>query len=73
LFIAKFQEVSFLDVILTILTSPSLMIEMMGATFSPIDLLFYALAVYQGYRLSFRRITQAEIDKAVGSGQPVAF
>jgi len=31
--------------------------ELMGATFSPIDLLFYGFAVYEGYRFSFRRLT----------------
>jgi len=31
--------------------------EMMSATFSPIDLLFYGFAVYEGYRFSFRQLT----------------
>jgi hypothetical protein len=39
----------------------------MGIAFSPIDLLFYAIAIYQGYKLSFRHVTQAEIDAAMNA------
>ena len=35
--------------------------DLMKATFSPIDLLFYGIAVYEGYRFSFRQITQEEL------------
>lgn len=35
--------------------------ELMIATFSPIDLLFYAIALFQGYKLSFAGITEEEI------------
>ena len=33
--------------------TPDAIFAMMGGMFGPIDLLFYALAVYQGYRFSF--------------------
>ena len=36
--------------------------QLMVATFSPIDLLFYGLAVYEGYRLAFRQVSQEELD-----------
>ena len=35
--------------------------ELMTATFSPMDLLFYGIAVYEGYKLSFRQLTQGEL------------
>ncbi len=35
--------------------------EAMVATFHPMDLLFYGIAVYEGYRFSFRRLSQADI------------
>lgn len=38
---------------------PGLMIR----TLHPLDLLFYGLAVYEGYRFSFRRITEADIGR----------
>lgn len=40
---------------------PAVLIE----TFSPMDILFYGLAIYQGYKLSFRTLTQAEIQQAI--------
>jgi hypothetical protein len=43
------------------LENPTLVGEILKETFSPIDLLFYGIAVYEGYRFSFRQITQEEI------------
>ena len=40
--------------------TPALATRVLTATFQVMDLLFYALAVYEGYRFSFRRITEAE-------------
>ena len=33
------------------------------ATFNPMDLLFYAISVYEGYKFSFRRISKDELAK----------
>lgn len=41
--------------------NPSVVVEIMTYTFSPIDLLFYGLALYYGYRFSFRRLTKDEL------------
>ncbi|MBN1254841.1 MAG: hypothetical protein JXA50_06165 [Deltaproteobacteria bacterium] len=41
--------------------NPTIAVELMKATFSPIDLLFYAIAVYEGYRFSFRRLKEEEV------------
>ncbi len=41
--------------------NPQIIVEMMKATFNPIDLLFYGIAVYEGYRFSFRQITEDEL------------
>ena len=48
-----------LSAILGTLT-PALAARILTATFQVLDLLFYALAVYEGYRFSFRRITEEE-------------
>ncbi len=40
--------------------TPALAARVLTATFQVMDLLFYAIAVYEGYRFSFRRITEAE-------------
>jgi hypothetical protein len=36
-------------------------LDMMTKTFQPMDLLFYAIAVYEGYRFSLKRLTQVEL------------
>jgi hypothetical protein len=36
--------------------NPTIAYALMQATFSPIDLLFYGLAIYEGYRFSFLQI-----------------
>jgi hypothetical protein len=36
---------------------------LMKATFNPMDVLFYAIAIYEGYRFSFRQMTQADLTK----------
>jgi len=34
-------------------------------TFSPMDLVFYGIAVYEGFKLSFRKITEEELHAAI--------
>jgi hypothetical protein len=36
-------------------------LSVMQESFQPMDLLFYAIAVYEGYRFSLKRITPAEL------------
>ena len=59
---ASLQEgVPFSAILTAFLTNPAIVAEIMKATFSPMDLLFYAIAVYEGYRFSFRQISEEEI------------
>jgi hypothetical protein len=53
-FIAIEQGRAYLDTIVNMDYSlvPNLLIE----SFQPMDILFYAIAIYEGYRLSFRQI-----------------
>jgi len=44
-----------------------IVVDLMAATFSPMDLLFYGIAVYEGYKLSFRRMTQEQLSSYVGA------
>lgn len=37
--------------------------QLMIASFSPMDLLFYGIAVYEGYRLSFRQLSDLDADR----------
>ena len=41
-------------------------IELMSATFQVMDLLFYGLAVYFGYRYAFRQLTADDFNRALG-------
>jgi len=45
--------------------NPEIVVELMKATFSPIDLLFYGIAIYEGYKFSFRTISEDESAKMV--------
>ena len=39
--------------------------QLIAATFSPIDLLFYGIAVYEGYSFSFRQLTDADFARVL--------
>ncbi len=57
--ISKQEAIPFFDLISRL--NPLIIMDLMKATFSPIDLLFYGIAVYEGYRFSFRQVTQEEL------------
>lgn len=46
--------------------------EIMMETFSLMDLLFYGIAIYQGYKLSFRQLTEEEIVEHAAVPAPLA-
>jgi hypothetical protein len=62
-FLAKAFEVSYFEMLLGF--NYAMFFELMAETFHPMDLLFYGMAVYFGYRYSFRRISQAELLEGV--------
>jgi hypothetical protein len=57
LILAKIQAVSFIDVLISMLLQPGLVLEVLGAMILPIDLLFYILGLLAGYWYAFRRIS----------------
>ena len=57
---ARDEGVGIFEIINALFMSPSITVELMAATFSPIDVLFYAIAVYEGYKFSFRKTTDEE-------------
>jgi hypothetical protein len=59
--ISNDQNIPFFDILEKL--NPEIVASLMQATFSPMDLLFYGIAVYEGYRFSFRPITQADLMK----------
>ena len=64
--IAKHNDIPFFTV-LSVLEWEAVK-NLMVAGFSPIDLLFYAIAVYEGYKLSFRTLTSADLEDVLPSG-----
>lgn len=58
-FVAVDQNVSLLQVVGSL--TPELAIDMLTYMFSPIDLLFYGIAIYEGYRFAFRQFTHEEL------------
>lgn len=59
--LSQIEESSIFLVLSAFVSSPGMVIEIMKETFSPIDLLFYGLAIYEGYKLSFRGLADEEI------------
>ena len=62
-FLAEAEQMGFLETLGRI--KPVAFPELMTITFSPMDLLFYGIAVYEGYKLSFRRITAEKLQEAI--------
>ena len=63
-FLAVNEEVAFLDALGQL--DLDLAIEIMVATFDYMDILFYGIAVYVGYKYAFRQVTQEDLNRALG-------
>ncbi|MBN2684554.1 MAG: hypothetical protein JXR40_04700 [Pontiellaceae bacterium] len=50
------EALPFFQVVFRLLAQPSSVIEVMKLTFSPMDLLFYGIALYEGYKFSFKTL-----------------
>lgn len=65
--LARHEGAAFFEVLGQL--TPELVQQLMVAFFSPMDLVFYAIAVYEGYRLSFRQVGPGELERMLkGSG-----
>lgn len=53
-FIAKYEDLSVLETLS--LLDMNIIIEVMAASFHPMDILFYGIAVYEGFRFSQRKV-----------------
>ena len=62
--LAKQESVSFLQVLSRL--DAAMIADLMVDTFRPMDLLFYGIAVYEGYKLSLRQISAEEMKRAAG-------
>jgi hypothetical protein len=60
-FVSVQESIPFLQVLGGL--TPSVAAELLTVTFSPIDVLFYGIAVYEGYKLSFRQVTKEDLQQ----------
>ena len=58
-YVANYEELGYLETLT--LFDYSQLIPLMTETFSPIDLLFYGFAAYEGYKFAFRVVTEEEL------------
>ena len=63
-FIAASEGMGFMDVASQL--NFSIVIGIMTSTFAFMDILFYGLAAYFGYKYAFRQVTQADLDRVLG-------
>jgi hypothetical protein len=64
--VAAQEDIPFMSVIGQL--NPELVQELMVAFFSPMDLLFYAIALYYGYKLAFRQLTERDLNQMLSGG-----
>jgi hypothetical protein len=57
-FLATEQNMPLMAIVGRALANPGLAVELLQETFNPMDLLFYAIAVYEGFKLARRRGVQ---------------
>jgi len=60
-FVAQQQGIPLIQTELMLLSNPLAAVELLKATFEPMDVLFYGIAVYEGYRFSFSEISEAQL------------
>jgi hypothetical protein len=59
-FLSKQEAMPLADVAGFVLGNPSMAVMFMRESFSPMDLLFYAIAVYEGYKIAVKPAAAAE-------------
>lgn len=60
-FVANQESISFFNVLM--MFNYEQLIPIMKESFSPIDLLFYGIAAYEGYKFAFRTFSQEEVQQ----------
>ncbi len=58
--VAKKAGIAFTDVLSKVLQNPSVAVDILKAMSSAMDILFYGLAIYAGYKFSFRKVSELE-------------
>ena len=61
IFASQVEGVPLSEILAAFLVSPQFIISVFTETFRPMDLLFYGLAIYEGYKFSFRQVSEEEM------------
>jgi hypothetical protein len=61
--VSKIQGLPVVATTLAYIQDPASAFELIQGNFSPIDLLFYGIAVYEGYKFSFREVTDEDLSQ----------
>ena len=64
--IAQYEEVAFGELLANL--NPAAVPDIMISTFSGMDLLFYGIAVFEGFRVSLHQNSLEELDRIVNLG-----
>jgi hypothetical protein len=67
--IAQQQGLPLVDTEVALLSNPIGLGQLLMQTFHPMDVLFYGFAVYEGYKFSFRQISEGELAALARSAQ----
>lgn len=59
---SQIEGISVFQILSVLLTTPTVIIEIYKESFSPIDLLFYGIAIYAGYRYGIMEISEDELE-----------
>ena len=65
-FIAANEGMSFMDILVQL--DFAITYELLASTFEIIDVLFYAMAVYFGYKYAFRQVSEDDFNRVLGKG-----
>lgn len=60
-FVAEMLEIGFFEFLTSM--NVELVTTMMTESFAPMDLLFYGIAIYEGYKFAFRSISEDELNQ----------
>ncbi len=63
-FVAVSEDMAFMEILSQL--NLAIVVDMLTATFEVIDVLFYGLAVYVGYKYAFRQISEDDMNRALG-------
>ena len=66
-FAAEYGDLSYFDALAQV--DYSVLFEIMAESFSFMDVVFYGIAAYEGYKFAFRAFTQEEINEIAESSK----